>query len=155
MISLLELKSYMEAMPEKLPLIKTVNLVFSESDFSAMLRDKPLSEFPALVVVVPSADMEADNEDDFTENNTTLCYILSRPDESSMTYEDRLAQMIDAQNLIESFKKQIIADKGAHQGSHLMHYLDLSTFHTDPEYNLSGCYGWSLSFNINTNTLAI
>lgn len=144
MILLSELRTYWTDMAEnKLPEIKRVEFVTDESQVKDFIKDIATSEQPFVVVVLPSANSQGSEQDNYQETNENLFYVLKKEDSFNQKTLDIQEEL---QPLTEAIKEQIIIDKG--DGCNLMRYLNMGSFKTDPEYKKwSQCSGWSVSFS--------
>lgn len=151
MISISTYNSYFQAMPSKVPQLKKVVVVATESDLQQKIKDMADEDFPVLVVVIPSADSIAPSADNVTEANTCLLYVLQKSDPAGYTDGAEITVWNTTQEVLKDVKNALAADKANHALSpHWIHDLDLNHMHTDPELNLFGCIGWSLSFTLIT-----
>lgn len=149
MIRLTDYRTYFSTVAQLLA-IPTVRLVVNEKHIISHIRNMADNQFPVMFLVIPSYDTNARDEDSIQEPMTGLLFILSKVDRTSETEETMLEVMQQTQDLIQAVKTQMRTDREIHGPGHLLHYIDFSKFHTDPEYDLSGCDGWSLSFIINS-----
>ena len=155
MIGILQYDSYFDTIALRIPGIKSVMLISAEADFALAIRNLPNEKFPAMLLIVPSADSIAPTPDSFTEVSTCLLYIIQKVEASEQTASSFLSVMANTQSLMASVKTLMASDKGNHSiQPHITHDINLNAMHTDPEYNFFGCHGWSLSFTINNNGFA-
>lgn len=153
MIKLNDFINYFKETKERINGLKRVIFVGTESDFAESIKNMPATDFPCLVVIIPSADSAAQNDDNIKEINTSLCYVVKKIDHKNKSEEHILEVMEETQDIMEELKAQMRNDKNNHQlinGKHFMHHLKLDGWHTDPEYNYLGTWGWSLSFTIDS-----
>lgn len=141
MIRITDLRTYWEAMPDKLPELKKIFLIIDESEVRDILANIRQSDQPFAVVVVPSAKSSGSEQDNFRERNNNLFYVLRTNDSFTKPVLDIIEEL---QPLTESLKEQLLTDK---PGCGVMSKLDEGSFVTDPENKLwSKCTGWSVSF---------
>lgn len=151
MIKLQDFKNYFDAYLTRIPAIKRCILVANEPQLLDYIKNMPESDFPALVVLIPSSDSIAANPDNIMEANSCLIYILSKINKLDETPASWFTNMGTTQQIMSDVKNMMLADRGNHDVmGHLLQRLDLNRMHTDPEYNYLGCNGWSLSFLILT-----
>jgi len=141
MIAIKDLRTYWEAMPEKQPELKKVFLIIEESEVRDIVANIRQAEQPFAIVVVPSAKSSGSVQDNFSETNNHLFYVLRTNDSFSEPVIDIIENL---QPLTEAIKEQLLTDK---PGCGIMRTLDEGSFVTDPENKLwSKCTGWSVSF---------
>ena len=151
MIKVRELKTYFDSCINRLDSIKKLILVVNESQLADKIRDLKQADCPFMVLVIPSADALAKDNDNITEANSLLLYILQKASRSDLTDELELLMYEITQNAISDLKNLMLADKqNSDNGCSFLRKLNLDTFHTDPEYNYLDCYGWSLSFVVDS-----
>ncbi|MEI6577693.1 MAG: hypothetical protein WCO63_16070 [Bacteroidota bacterium] len=152
MIGIASFKTYFDSIVSRLAGIKSITLISAEADFALAIRNLPVTRFPAMLLIVPSADSIAATPDSVFEVSTCLLYIIQKVEASDQTPALFLEVLSNTQALMASVKTLMAADKGTHSITpHLTHDINLNAMHTDPEYNFFGCHGWSLSFTINNN----
>lgn len=147
MIKIKEYKAYGDTLKTRNSLITKVVLVYTEADLSKKIREITQNDV-VLMMVVPSADSQAIDFDNITEKNTHVFYVLMKPDRTDITDTTLLDLMEDTQDIIEWVKNTMLADKTI--CGNIMRFLEPNNIHTDPEHDLSGCYGWSISYNLKT-----
>lgn len=132
--------------------IDLVVYVVVESQLADKIRDVTANT-NFLVVVVPNSDTHGYNSNSVIEVNTCLVYALRKLDKSIIQEENNFVDYYgELQDLITLIKTTILELKNNEtQSCSLFKGLDVNSMHTDPEYNYLGTYGWSLSFNTNTD----
>jgi len=127
--------------------------IHEESDMAAAIRDIDQRKV-LLIVVLPSADLEATSADDVEEVNSCYVFLVQKTDHGSTTQDEFITQLYQTQAMMQTVKQNLIAMSSDWEHlspySHLLHGLVINGMHTDPEYNLLGCNGWGLSFKIKT-----
>lgn len=149
MIRITEYRDYFKTVQQRLG-ITTLKMISGEAQIISFLRDLPFESCPVLVLVIPSSDTIASDEDNIMEPSTGILFLLSKVDTTMETEDTMVSGLQVTQDYLKSIKELMRADKEAHDAPHLLHYIDFNRLHTDPEINLSGCNGWSLSFIINS-----
>lgn len=144
MVPIRQFKSYFETFKTAIYGINTFLLVTKEDDFAAKIKNINPEDFPAMIVVIPSADGNSQNVDNYKDKNTSVAYVLTKTDPISTTDDEKLSILETNQQIIEMVKEKMISD--ASVPGHMLYRLDLNSLHTDPEYNYMGCNGWSLGF---------
>jgi hypothetical protein len=102
-----------------------------------------------LIIVIPSADSNSPNVDDITEESDMLMFFISKMNALSNDHESFLDLMEDMQEVLLDVKHQFV--EAVEDCNHELHYLFKNyqpVYHIDPEYDLHGCHGWSLSFKL-------
>lgn len=148
MVNIRTYKEYWADMVTRVPELKASHIVAIESQLQKIISDIP--EFPIIVATVPSADPDSRDEDNTGETNSALIFVLKRVNENDRTDDNYIDDMALMQNIMKQIKDNMLADKvDCDAGYHdIMSYLDVKSFHQDPEYNYLGCDGWSLSFKV-------
>lgn len=147
MIKIRDYKTYGDSLKTRNALITKVVLVYTEADLAKKIKEITQTDV-VLMMVVPSADSNAPDYDNITEKNTHVFYVLMKPDRTDLTDATLLDLMEDTQDIIEWIKNTMIADKSI--CGNMMRFLEINNIHTDPEHDMSGCYGWSVSMNLKT-----
>ena len=142
MIRIKTLREYTEALLQRIPAIRSATFVNVDKDMSDALRQMKVREFPALFVVVPSADDDSAYPDNVAEVSQCLLFLLDRSDHQRRT---PLQVLEETQEVVETLKQQLRED--ACQPCHFM--SGLGNLSTNPETGLYSDYcGWSVSFNL-------
>jgi hypothetical protein len=115
------------------------------------LKKLKASEYPCLVMVVPFADSLGE-EDNFGDKNTGVAYVLESSKGSSETMDSFFSDLEECQQLMEAFKDEIRANYAtcSNDFHDVFKDLEYAGMHMEPEYNLFGCNGWSLSYRFDT-----
>ena len=128
-------------------------VVHEESDMASVIREIDAGDV-ILFAVVPSSDMQAISTDDYEEVDSVWVFIVKKTDRGAVTHSEFLSVLETTQLVMIALKNKLIelASDTEHTTaySHMMHNIILSSIHTDPEYNMLGCDGWSLSFKLKT-----
>ncbi|MEI7723475.1 MAG: hypothetical protein WCK09_00365 [Bacteroidota bacterium] len=156
MVSVIKYKSFWEYIARAFPAITKTLIIHEESDLPGIVRDMD-NGATLLFAIIPSTDMEATSVDDFEEIDSCFACLIKKSDPGNLSADEFLIEMAGTQYLMSAIKDKMIALAGDNdhdidggQYSHLMHRLIINGMHTDPEYNLLGCNGWSLSFKLKT-----
>jgi hypothetical protein len=120
-------------------------LVANEKHLVRRLADNPGIW---LAATIPSADPETVNEDNFAENNIVWLFVLEKTDPGNFTATEELEHYQKIQDVVTAVKNWLRHAKLS--GNEHLEYLNLSSIHTDPEYQLGGWNGWSINFNFDT-----
>lgn len=151
MIKIRDLNNYMDSCMSRIDLITKSHLISTENQLVKKVADFDYSDI-VLIIIIPSADSKGKDVDNIIESETIIMFILGKIDESSEDDDDFIDNMEIFQNTVTELKELMIADKqDTESGCHLMKGLDLSSIHTDPEYNYLGCNGYSLSCNVTSH----
>lgn len=101
-----------------------------------------------IVATIPSADPQSDNEDIVAENNVVWLFIIEKADPGNMNPMDEIEHYQKTQDVVTSIKNWLLDQKTA--GNEFLEFLNLRSMFTDPEYQIGGWNGWSVSFNFDT-----
>jgi len=149
MIRITPYRDYFKSLCTRLR-IPCLKMVSSETQIISFLRDTPTEQFPVMVLIIPSSDSISQDEDNILEPSTGLVFILIKTDITIETEDSFLNTMQQTQDIMAQVKSMMLSDRNTHVSPHFLHNMDFDRLHTDPEVNLSGCNGWSLSFVINS-----
>lgn len=146
MVTIERLVELGEAVLENCPLVKSFELVSTESE----LKDRigKVRSWPLMVIVIPNATGNDENHDNCSEINNGLFYVLDRMKEN-MNTQQRLDLWSSTQAAMKEFKTYI-HDQICGDFEDLFHFHDFEKRSIEPEYNLVDCSGWSLQFNFVT-----
>ena len=140
-------------MASVIPGIDHCFVVHENSDMASVIKEIDAADV-ILFAVIPSSDVSALSTDNYHEIDSVFCFVVKKNDRGNLTHEEFLDNLNSTQLIMVSLKHKLIemAADTEHLTpySHMLHELMLSTMHTDPEYNLLGCDGWSLSFKLKT-----
>lgn len=144
MIRIKDLRTYAESLLQRVCAIRSITLVNVDKEMSEALRRMNTSDFPALFVVVPSAEDDSTYPDNVAERSQCLLFLLDRAD-SQRQRRSQLQILEDTQEPVEALKCILRADAG--RPCHFM--SGLRNLSTHPETGLYTDYaGWSVSFYI-------
>ena len=121
-------------------------LVSNEKHLVRKLNDK---NGVWIAAVIPSADPDTVDEDNFGENNIFWKFILEKIDPGSMSDADEVAHYQKIQEITTSIKHWLRYQKLA--CNPFLKDLNLQSIHTDPEYQFGGWNGWSINGNFDTD----
>ena len=124
--------------------------ITTESELSKKMHKLSASQFPLLVVVTPSYDAKATDEDNAWDINHLLFFVLKRDQFQGANETNNAADMDQTLAIIKDIKNHLKNGFPDFQDCTLMNGIDPGSFHVDPEYNFLGCNGWSISFQIKT-----
>lgn len=150
MIGLNQLAKYFRQVQEKISGINSFALVFSQENFTELVKNYVKTDYPVLIVVIPGAKTVAPDEDNIRDASNCLIFLLEALELKNLQKNELFTRMGISQDLMEKVKRQMIDDKHDHaEAGHLMHDLEPGSLITEPEYNFVGTYGWSLTFTLN------
>lgn len=101
----------------------------------------------SLVITTPSVLDNTSDPDNLGDKNTSIAYILKKVDFSDLDESDELNILEQTQNVAIEFRNKINARKDQDNQPYFVRHFTFQNL--DPEYNLSGCIGYSWSFFIN------
>jgi len=145
MVNLTDFETYFISIKQQIG-VKKIFFLTNEADISSSLNDIKPEEQPFMLVIIPSSKTSGSSQDDVSEINYCLLYILSKEERGQI---DTFIIQKNLQPILESCKRKMIQDKDS---CGLLRNLDVSSFHSDPESKLfSRATGWSLSFEFTTD----
>jgi hypothetical protein len=132
--------------------IDLVVMVDDETELTKKIEEAEDQDI-ILVAVYPSADQVAFDEDNYSDVDTCIIYILQKVSIRNMNDEDLLTERALTQEIMMSVR-DIMADlMNTHADTvyhRMMKQLIRGKQHIDRERNYVGCNGYSLSFGIKT-----
>jgi len=152
---MIKVRAYRQMFTDMLPSltgISSLHYVRTEEELSKKIKELAEDEL-FLMVVIPSADSSSPDPDNISETDTCLLYCLKKVARRNQDDEDFIDDIETAQDAITLVKEKL-HEHAFNTNSpffNLMHGLDLSRMHTDPEYDYFGCDGYSLSYYLKTN----
>lgn len=142
MIYVKDLRAYAEALLQRVSGIRSVTMVSVDKEMSEALKQMKSTDFPALFVVVPSAEDKSVYPDNVSETSQCLLFLLDRTDQQR---RKAIQVLEETQEVVELLKKTMREDAG--KPCHFM--SGLRNVSTNPETGLYSDYsGWSISFNL-------
>ncbi len=145
MINLTTYRTFFEGVASKVDGVNSVHLVTIDQDMSDTLKSIKKTQLPALFIVVPSAQNNTAEVDEWTENNLCLIFLMDKTDPQRRPADRVLAE---TQPTIEAIKNCMRESKA--EGCTLMR--DLQSLNTSPETGFYTDYsGWSVSFKLITS----
>lgn len=107
-----------------------------------------------LVVVTPSSDINAANEDNFGDIDSCIIYVIMKIDLRGESDDDIMNERELTQNTmtaVRTFMFDLEEMCDGSDASQIMKQIIRGKQHVDRERNYLGCNGYSLSFSIKTN----
>lgn len=138
---------YWQRMVLRLPSFHQAVMSVEKSQMKKQLDLLPSEQYPALVYVLPSFSGDAASEDDVNLVPRCLVFVLQRMDEkrtTDLSYQQEFEQTL---SLMVQMIEVMLADRDSGTCT-VMRRLNAGSMFMDPEYNLAGCVGWSLSFDM-------
>ena len=120
------------------------------TDRISQLSDGDIS----LVVVYPSTDSQAFDEDNIPEVDSCVIFILQKIEQRNIDDADLLDEREATQELLAAIRQcmyDLMINHSDDSNHRIMHRLIEGKQHIDRERNYIGCNGWSLSFSLKTN----
>ena len=148
MVNITTYNQYWQRVAATLAGLEAAYLVANEAQLKTVVAN--VAAYPILVATIPSADADSRDEDNLGEMNTGLIFILKKVADSDRTAAGYVADMATLQAVMASVKSLMLDDKTNCESEYheLMHRLQVTSMHQDPEYNYLGHDGWSLSFKL-------
>jgi hypothetical protein len=152
MVRVREYKALWEYIQSTVPGITHLFMVDDESELTSKISQVSDGDI-ILVVVFPSTDSQAFDEDNFDDVDSCVIFLLQKIEQRNIDDADLLIERERTQNLLTSIRLAMYNLMIHHLNStnhHIMHKLVEGKQHIDRERNYLGCNGWSLSFALNT-----
>lgn len=146
MINITTLKQFATRLVAETELTKYI-LVTNEGQLSKRVQDLKQTDFPLLVVVIPSYDAAAIDRDNFKLLTQMLMFVLKRDrfqgQKPELLEEDMEETLSITETIIQTFMAGFdVAD------CTIPEMIVPGSYHIDPEVNFLGCNGWSISFQL-------
>ena len=155
MIAIRRYKTLWDYIVSQVQYIEKVFYVDDESELSKKISEVE-NRCIFLVVVTPSSDLVATDDDNYADIDTCVIYLLMKVDPRDQTDEDLMDERALTQSLMFKIRNWMITLAGREDGSdlaQLMRQVIRGKQHIDRERNYLGCNGYSLSFSLKTNGL--
>jgi hypothetical protein len=152
MIPVKDYKATWDFIKSRVPQIEHFFLVDDESELSKKLKqiaDKSI----VLIAVIPTTDSQAFDEDNVSDVDTCVIYILQKVNERNLDDDDLLAEASFTQNVLNLVLAEMAELSFNHQDDSkhsIMRNLLRGKTHVDRERNYLSCNGWSLGFYLKT-----
>lgn len=146
MIHITALKQFATQLVADTELSKYI-LVTNEGQLSKHLQDLKQSDFPLLVVVIPSYDAAAMDRDNFKLLTQMLMFVLKRDRFQGQKPELLEEDMEETLAITESIMLTFMAGFDV-ADCIIPDMIVPNSYHIDPEVNFLGCNGWSISFQL-------
>ena len=145
MIKIRIFKSLWDSMAVRVDATKAI-LVRDETELAQKIKGIDSGEL-FLVVVIPSSDTSARDNDNILEKETVIVYCVMKVSHSNQDDADVLDCMEITQDCITALKNCLLEDAENCDSEYhtFIKRIDFNRLHTDPEYNYLGCDGYSLS----------
>lgn len=152
MILLSDLISYLDSIKNRIPSIHQVLLATNEAELADLIKEIE-NEGIILISIIPSAKNVGADCDNINEESILLFYLVQKLEMRNYTHAEFLNKLGDMQLLMRNFKQILVSDKAHDICPNVVRYIETQGWNQDPEYNLLGCYGWSLSLRSNATGL--
>ena len=152
MIPVREYQAFWQYMASQLTSIEKVLIVDDESDLQKKIADID-NGCIILVAVIPSADFNALDEDNFGDIDTCVLYLLQKVNDRDQTDEDIMNERASTQEIMNRIRRLMLDLAERYDASgpvRFMKQVIRAKQHVDRERNYLGCNGYSLSFGIKT-----
>jgi hypothetical protein len=156
MVSISTYKAFWDYIKSVVAGIDEVLLVHERADLQMTIKEVNENSV-ILMAIIPSSDTESASLDDIKEFDSCFLFVIRKSDPKDQTNDDFLTDLGSTQVIMGNVKDKMIELAGDTEHcnippayAHLMHRLVINGMHTDPEYNVVGCNGWSLSFKLKT-----
>lgn len=148
MITIQELQNYAADVLGNIPEFKSKFIVIDDSQLSKVMEDISFDDNLIFVAVIPSHKMNGNDSDAAMPLDLMLFMVLNRFDRKD-GHEAFLESMSLCQNATKKLINKMIADKrDENQMCGLMKYLQVQSISVDPIWELLGCDGYEINFQI-------
>lgn len=151
MIGIAKYRKYWVEMGDRLGDFDVTLFARTEEELARKIKDVEDGAL-ILVAVVPSSDTIALDLDAISEIETGIIYSLVKVSRNNQDMWDEVNAMEKSQLQINGIKNMLMWD-ATHCESEwhqMISRINFNKMHTDPEYNVYGCDGYSLSFQLFT-----
>lgn len=122
--------------------------VTTESHLSKKMNELKLSQFPLLVVVTPSYNVDAQNSDNVKDISQMLFFVLKRNQYQGANPASEAADADQTLAIVQQIKTFLLNGFPNVRDCIFPSAMEPNSINIDPEWNYLGCDGWSLSFQI-------
>jgi hypothetical protein len=127
-------------------LVADAEIVADEQQLPGILSKKNAN---TMIIVIPSADSDSPDVDNITEVSQLLFFFvasISKLKENHSGFLDVMAMTQSTMNVVTSNFTQAVED--CEHSLHEIFHDFKPQWHIDPEYDLHGTHGWSLSMRL-------
>jgi hypothetical protein len=153
MIPVRKYKALWDFIASQVTAIKTVFMVDDETELAVKIKEVEDKRI-ILVVVTPSSDLNAADEDNFGDIDSCIIYVIMKIDIRNESDDDSMDERELTQNTMTAVRSLMFDLEGKCDGSdasNIMKQIVRGKQHIDRERNYLGCNGYSLSFGVKTN----
>jgi len=123
--------------------------VTTESHLSKKMTELKASQFPLLVVVTPSYNIDAQDHDSAKDISQMLFFVLMRNDFQGNKPTIEATNADTTLEIVNKIQEYLLNGFPDHPDDCIFpSALDPGSINIDPEWNYLGCDGWSISFQI-------
>lgn len=153
MIQVAQLSQFIHQATLAIDGLESSHLIITEGHLANRLTSMPVSKFPTLIAVMPSASSGPSRDaDNIQFNNQLLFYILKKISYPGRTFLQEAEDYQQTQDILNALIRFMLQIKEQETCSPWYH-LQENSFQIDPEYNYMGCDGWSLAVTLKTTQL--
>lgn len=120
--------------------------VSTESHLSKKIAECKASQFPLLVVVTPSYNVEAENNENVKDISQMLFFVLKRSQYQGATPASEAADADHTLAIVQQIKTYLLNGFPGVTDCIFPSAMEPNSISIDPEWNYLGCDGWSMSF---------
>jgi hypothetical protein len=147
-MTLNDYKAYGDHLVATVDRLRSVQFVSELVEIEDMVRNLKPTEMPVLVMVEPVTQFKGPDEDNIRHEFPCLVFVLTRIDKKNLKVGELLQHKDAMRNLGLDVANRMRADKSSHGAGHLMCLLDLGSMNLEPEEDVAGLSGYSLSFTL-------
>jgi hypothetical protein len=150
MIPVRQYKALWEYIQSSVPDIDHLFLVDDETELATKIASLSDGDI-ILVVVIPTTDSQAIDEDNISDVDTCVIYVLQKIEQRNTGDDDLMDERATTQELLSKVRftmNALMLDHADDDNHRIMKQLTRGKMHIDRERNYLSCNGWSLSFSI-------
>lgn len=123
--------------------------VTTESHLSKKMSELKASQFPLLVAVTPSYNVDAQDHDSAKDISQMLFFVLAKNDFQGAKPTTEAANADATLEIVNKIQEYLLNGFPDHTDDCIFPAaIEPGSFNIDPEWNYLGCDGWSISFQI-------
>lgn len=147
-MNITELKALAQQCVDSIAELNGYEWVTTESELSRKVPNKKVNDFPLLVVVTPSFDVEGQDADSVRDVAQLLFFVLKRNRGQGEKETTQVTDMDETLAIVQQIKGYLLGGFPGVEDCAMPNDIVPHSFHIDPEFNYLGCDGWSMSFQI-------
>ncbi len=153
MIDINFLKGYAERLKEAVASINFNQLIVDDSQLVNFLEERSTSDKHLLFMVLPDFTNTGTTLDNIKKQTDTFILVLQKTSYSDIDHDEFLDIMQKTLESAQAIETKMINDKLDYSdaGCLYMKQLNVGSIRITPVWGLSGCNGWSIEFNFDSD----